>query len=335
MSALWYTALVLGGTALTWKGSELLERTSRELAAYYGLPAIVQGAIIAAIGSSFPELAVAVISTLVYGEFDLGVGVIVGSAIFNILVIPALSGWFSESTVEVSRDVVYKEALFYMLAVATTIIVFALATIYHDGASPLDGQITRPLALVPIGLYVLYVFIQYQDTSDHDARPDTSVDPYRTWAGLLVSLVLIVVAVEGLVRAARGFGTLLGTPSFLWGLTIVAIATSLPDAFVSIRAARGGRSVMSLANVLGSNTFDLLVAVPAGVLLAGSVGINFGVAAPMMGYLTLATIVLFTTLRTNLDLTDRESILLLLVYGAFIAWIGAETLDLLSLLPGV
>lgn len=335
MSALWYTLLVIGGTALAWKGSELLEATSQDLAAYYGLPAVVKGAVIVAIGSSFPELAAAVLATIVHGDFNLGVGVIVGSAIFNILVIPALSRRFSTEMIEVNRDIVYKEALFYMLAVSTTIIIFALSTIYYSGGNTLDGELTRTLALFPLALYALYVFIQYQDTSDYHVRPDREVSPWRAWAILLVSLVLIVVAVEGLVRAALGFGELFDTPGFLWGLTVVAIATSLPDAFVSIRAAREGRGLTSLANVLGSNTFDLLVAVPAGVLLAGTVSVNFGVAAPMMAFLTFATIVLFTALRTDLSLSYRESTVLLWVYVAFIAWMIAETLDLIHLVPGV
>ena len=88
----------------------------------------------------------------------------------------------------------------------------------------------------------------------------------------------------GLVRAATGFGDLFDTLSFVWGLTVVAAGTSLPDAFVSVQAARRGEGVTSLANVLGSNTFDLLVAVPTGVLVAGTAAIDFAATVPMMGF---------------------------------------------------
>lgn len=88
---LYYIALATISTVLIWKSSSLLEETSEKLAAYYGLPAVVQGAVIAAIGSSFPELSSTVISVIVHGNFELGIGAIVGSAIFNILLIPAVS----------------------------------------------------------------------------------------------------------------------------------------------------------------------------------------------------------------------------------------------------
>ena len=328
-------ALAVGATGVIWVGSTLLESASENLSDYYGLPAVVQGAVVVAIGSSFPELATVVISTVRHGAFDLGVGAIVGSAIFNVLVIPAVSGLACDGEMESSRAVVYKEAQFYMLSVSVLVITFALGVIYNPvEAEGISGEVTRPLAAVPVALYGLYVFIQYQDVSDHGATPETDVNPYRNWALLAVSLVLIVVAVEGIVEAALAFGDAFGTPSSLWGLTVVAAATSLPDAFVSVRAARDGSGAVSLGNVLGSNVFDLLVAVPVGVLIAGSTVVNFAAAVPMMGFLTLATVVLFTVLRTDLELSDPEAATLVVVYALFVAWMVAETLGYLALVPG-
>ncbi|MGJ3251011.1 MAG: sodium:calcium antiporter [Elainellaceae cyanobacterium] len=154
----------------------------------------------------------------------------------------------------------------------------------------------------------------------------------REWMRLCASLGIIVGSVEGLLRAAIGLGDVLGTPSFLWGLTVIAAATSLPDAFVSIRAARQGKSIVSMATVWGSNIFDLLVAIPAGVLIAGASIIDFAIAAPMMGVLTLATILLFTMMRTCLTLTRGECWLLLGAYGVFIGWISLETLGVTNIL---
>ena len=334
--ALLYGAIAVAATAGVWKGSSLLERASDRLSTHYGLPAVVQGAIVAAIGSSFPELSTAVLSTLLHGEFDLGVSAIVGSAVFNVLVIPALSGFFSPGELEADRTLVYKEAQFYMLAVAGLVITFALAVIYNPTApGSLAGTVTRPLALAPLGLYALYVFIQYQDVVEHESEePAEEIDVAREWAVLAAGLAIIVVAVEGLVRAAIGFGDLFDTPSFVWGLTVVAAGTSLPDAFVSVQAARRGEGVTSLANVLGSNTFDLLVAVPAGVLVAGTAVIDFAATVPMMGFLTVATLVLFTVLRTDLTLTEREGYVLLGVYAVFVVWLVLETVGVTGSIPG-
>ncbi|MDZ7714066.1 MAG: hypothetical protein U5L06_13645 [Rhodovibrio sp.] len=77
---------------MIWLGSGILEAASERLAAVLSAADIVQGAIVVAIGSSFPELSTTVISSLVHGEFELGVAAIVGSALFNILVIPGLAG---------------------------------------------------------------------------------------------------------------------------------------------------------------------------------------------------------------------------------------------------
>jgi cation:H+ antiporter len=93
--------------------------------------------------------------------------------------------------------------------------------------------------------------------------------------------------------------------------------------------------VTSLGNVLGSNTFDLLVAIPVGVLIAGTAPVSFAIAAPMMGVLTVATILLFTFLRTDLSLTGLESYGLLLAYLTFVGWVVGETVGLFGLIQGV
>lgn len=338
MTILLWAVVALIGTGIIWKGSGLLEHSATRLSAYYQLPEIVQGAIVVAIGSSFPELSTTVISTLVHGEFELGVAAIVGSALFNIMIVPAASGLASRNPLEANRDLVYKEAQFYMIAVAVLMLTFSFAAIYYPVASDnaIQGELNRWLALMPVALYGLYVFVQYQDTLEGTEAVDTSgIRIGREWLRLVASLVTILVGVEALVRSAINFGELLGTPSFLWGITVVAAGTSIPDAFVSVRAARDGRGITSIANVLGSNTFDLLVCIPAGVLIAGTVMVNFSVAAPMMAVLTLATVILFLMMRTHMILSRSESWLLLALYLAFVVWITLESFAVIDWVPGL
>ena len=334
---IWLVFLLVFSTAVVWKGSVILESSSEKLAVYYEFPAIVQGAMIAAIGSSFPELSSTIISSLIHGNFELGVGIIVGSAIFNILVIPGLSGLFSKDVFQANRDLVYKEAQFYMLAIATLVLTFTFAVIYNPvtGEAFLAGELNRKLVLIPLGLYLLYVFIQHLDTMEYEPEASKpAINPVKQWGMLCLSLVLIVLSVEGLVRSAIGLGNYFNTPSFLWGITVIAAGTSISDAFVSIKSARKGRAITSLANVLGSNTFDLLVAIPAGVLIAGSAVINFSRAAPLMGALVFATLVLFVFTRTDLELENWESFLLLFIYLVFVLWMALETVGVTSLVLG-
>jgi len=133
-----------------------------------------------------------------------------------------------------------------------------------------------------------------------------------------------VAGVEGLVSAVLAFEEALGVPSFFWGLTVVAVVTSLPDTFVSVRSAQKVEGVTSLANVLGSNVFDLLVALPAGVLVAGATAVDFGVAVPMTAALVAATVLFFAVARTDLELTDIEAYGLLAAYAVFVGWLVLE-----------
>ena len=235
-----------------------------------------------------------------------------------------------------NRDLVYKEAQFYMIAVAALLLMFSFAVIYNpveSGDGVLRGELTRWLAIMPLVLYGIYVFVQYQDTMDYHSDEDVShIQPIKEWGRLVGGLALILVGVEALVRAAVNFGDILGTPSFLWGITIVAAGTSVPDAFVSVRAARHGKGITSTANVLGSNIFDLLCCIPIGVLIAGTAVINYSVAAPMMAALTLATLVLFLMMRTDMILSRKESWSLLTMYGLFVVWMGLESVNLTNLI---
>lgn len=338
VTVLLYLGIAIVGTAIIWKGSSLLERSSEQLSIHYGLPPIVQGAIVAAVGSSFPELSSVVISTLLHGTFDLGVSAIVGSAIFNILIIPAAAALVTPQTLDSSKDVVYKDAQFYVFSVAVLLLTFSLAMIYNpvSGTEHLTARVTRVLALLPIAAYAFYVFLQYLDTQDHD--PDDTerdINAARQWVSLVVSLLVILIGVEMLVKSAIKFGDLFNTPEILWGLTVVAAGTSLPDALVSIRAARNTAGVTSIANVLGSNIFDLLIAVPAGVMIAGVATINYSAAIPLMGFLMLATLALFTVTRTGLTMTNREAHGLLALYAVFILWMSLEVFNVVNLVPGV
>lgn len=321
-------------TAVVWAGSSALEGASGKLARHYGLPRLVQGTIIAAVGSSAPEIASAVIATIRYGEFELGIGIVVGSAVFNILVIPALSALLADGQLDTGRDVVYKEAQFYMVSVAALFLILALAVIYYPTGGDLEGSVTRPLAGSLLALYGLYIFVQYLDVTEASAPTTTltSRSLFRQWGLLLGGIALIIGGIEGLVFAAVGLGEAFGTPSFLWGLTVVAAATSLPDTFISIAAARIDEPAVSLGNVLGSNIFDLLVAIPAGVLLAGSTSVSFAAAVPMMAFLIVATIALFTFSRTDMEITNREAWAMLALYGVFVVWLLLESVGLLDVL---
>ena len=326
--------LALVSTLVIWKGSEYFERAAGRLSKHYGLPVAVHGAVVVAVGSSFPEISSIVISTVLHDEFSLGVGAIVGSAIFNLLVIPGVSAIFSES-LDANRSLVHRDTQFYIISVLLLFTVFALGATYVPGGTNRAAILTPGLALVLLGTYAVYLFLHQQDASGHVGEDAPAVSPRREFGVLAAALVVIAVGVEGIVRAALALGAAFGTPSFLWGLTVIAAATSLPDAFVSITAAKNDDSITSLTNVLGSNTFNLLVAIPVGVLLAGSATIDFLVAVPTMGFLGLATLVFIVFARTDLELTDLEAYGFLGLYAVFLAWITLESIGVIETVRGI
>lgn len=334
LSLLALIGLAIVATIMIWLSSDRLELASVRIAEHYGLPEVVKGAVITAIASSFPELSSVILATTIHGEFELGVSAIVGSALFNILVIPAASVIFGRPLVA-DHSIVYKESLFYMIAISVLLLTFSFSVIYAPTEGPgLSGYLTRPLALIPVGLYAVYLFIQYEDTRDHQRTVKTTHKTAigREWLMLLFCMGLVAGAVELLIYSALELGELFRTPALLWGLTIIAAGTSLPDLFISIKAARKGYAVASLSNVLGSNTFDLLIAVPVGVLIAGSAVIDFQDAAPMMGLLTAATIAMFILMRLNMRLGRREAAILLSLYGVFVIWVTLESFGITDLL---
>ncbi|ADR22582.1 sodium:calcium antiporter [Marivirga tractuosa] len=338
-----YIGIITVSTWAVWKGGSLLEESSEKLSDFYHLPPLIQGTIITAVGSSFPELAATVLSTLLHGKFDLGVSAIVGSAIFNILVIPGISAVLVKR-MPADLSLIYKDTQYYIISIFILFISFALAYIYHPiviSPNNMEGTMTRWIALIPVVFYGLYLFIQGMETRDyrrdHGKRAVLGVDVdkeniniRKDWIKLIISLVLIVASVEGLVSGAIFLGEFFNTPDFIWGITIVAGATSIPDAVVSIKIARKFKGSISLGNVIGSNIFDLLVAVPVGVLIAGTAIVNFTVAAPLMLFLALITIIMFVFLRTNLALVRWEGIVLLALYVLFVVWMIFETLGITS-----
>jgi cation:H+ antiporter len=335
---LFFLAVAVLSCLIVWFGSSWLDSSSQKIGEYLNLPQIVQGAVIAAVGSSAPELASTILSTARHGEFVLGVSAIVGSAIFNILVIPGLSALYSPGRgIEVSKDVVTKDGLFYTLAVAVMLLTFYFAFAYHPvdtSHTKLIGTVTRGLAMGPFLLYFLYLFLHQQDVAEegrkHTAEEfraaKSQINIVREVSLFLFSIALVIVSVEGLVWSGIEIGNLLHIPSFIWGLTVIAAATSLPDTKISVVAAQNGLGDRSLANVLGSNIFDLCFCIPCGVFVAGTATINLAQAMPMMSILVFATLVIFVYSRTGLILAKWEGFVCLVLYGLFVTFVIGETL---------
>jgi cation:H+ antiporter len=339
-------AFVVGGTlfasALLWLSCSRLEESTHRLAQHYGIPDAVKGSVLLAVSSSMPELVTVLLAFPVHGDFELGLSAVIGSAIYNILIIPAFSVYARGRPLSANRDLIYREAQFYLVAVAVLMLVLSLSVIYYgpqpavmpEGRRIYFGEFNRLLALFPLLLYGLYLYIQFEEVRRQrdDHPPQGGVNALKEWGILVVCVGLILVGVEILLRVAITLGDLLETPTFLWGMTIVAAATSVPDTFVSVRASVLGRTESSVSNVLGSNVFDLLVAVPAGVMVAGTIAVNYTQIVPMMVFLVLATIVMLVFMLRDMQLTPREATVMVALYLALGVWMTLEAFGVTAVL---
>ena len=333
-----------------------LDHISRLLA----LPHNVAGASLMAMGSSAPELAIALTSLFQgSGEHsDVGVGTIVGSAVFNILVITGASALARPARITLS--VVIRDCLIYVTSIVLLLVTFS------------DGQIHPSEALTFLLLYVFYLVILYkwnswfpEDASlefEHSKEPEPSLgeeqngtarrsimDAAKHWiskglgifAGdveqsylrvFFVSIAVIVGLSWILVKSVIVFGDATAIPPVIVALTLLAAGTSAPDMISSVVVARQGRGDMAVANAVGSNIFDILVGLGLpwlivmgiGMMTGGPTFVEVGTADLLNSTLVLlgTVFILFIFLYTERTLSRIEGGILLFLYGIYVLWIS-------------
>jgi cation:H+ antiporter len=296
----------VGGVFLLLGGAEALVRGASGLARSLGVPPLLVGLTIVAYGTSAPELAVSVRSSLA-GQGDIAVGNVVGSNIMNLLLI--LGGSALVAPLALSRTIVRMDA---PVMAALSVLVWVMAR---------DGRIGRAEGTLLVVLSVAYSAWALRRGGD-DPQPDVVPRDMRrrlTDAGLaLLGFAMLVLGARWVVVAAVGFATAMGVSELVIGLTIVAIGTSLPEAATSLMAAARGQRDIAVGNVVGSNVFNLAAVLgsaaavaPRGVAVAPEA---LRVDIPVMVAVSVACLPLFA-LRHRL--TRWEGALFLAYYAAY------------------
>jgi K+-dependent Na+/Ca+ exchanger-like protein len=311
------------------------------------LPSNVAGASLMAMGSSAPELAIALLALFNRGgeHSDVGIGTIVGSAVFNILVITGFSAIVRPT--KITMRVVVRDIVVYVASIALLLVTFA------------DGVITLFEAVAFLGLYAVYLIILFNwdafapgtevdvvenlETGMHETRQNPNLlrrinhavtkgigflmgDARKAYIRtFLVSIALIGIISWFLVEYAVELANALNIPPVIIALTILAGGTSVPDLISSVVVSRQGRGEMAVANAIGSNVFDILVGLGLPwllvIIIAVSV-VNVGVQdlwGPTI-VLLITVIMLFVFLSTGRKLTRKEGWALILAYVAFVIW---------------
>ncbi len=285
------------GLALLVGGAELLVRGASRLAARFGISALVIGLTVVAFGTSAPELAVSIKAGLA-GQADIAMGNVVGSNIFNVLLILGLSALITPLVV--SQQLVRLDVPL-LVGVSMLLLVMAL----DSRVSGFDGL------LLAAGIVAYTVFTVRQSRKEGAAVQAEYAQEFgdRDSAGrgrlplqialIVVGLALLVLGAHWLVEGAVAIARLFGVSELIIGLTIVAAGTSLPEVATSIVAALRGERDIAVGNIVGSCLFNILaiagiaaMVTPGGLEVAPAL-IRFDI--PVMIAVALACLPIFAT----------------------------------------
>lgn len=304
--ALQFVLLALGFVMLG-KGADWFVEGAAGIAMRFGIPQLVIGLTIVAMGTSAPEAAVS-IAAAVKGNADITIGNIVGSNILNILVILGLAA--SIVPIAVARSTVRIEIPF-MIAVT--------ALLFYQGR---DGSISLAdggVLMVAFAAYMMYLYTMAMKSNVDSDLEEPGLLLGRCLLGAVGGLALIIAGSNVTVGAATSIATYAGLSERFIGLTIVALGTSLPELFTSVAAARRGNADIAIGNIVGSNIFNILFVVGLSSLI---IDIPFASAFNFDTYVALgaAVLLLLCVLRTQ-RLQRWAGALMLVCYVAYLGYI--------------
>ncbi|MCR5538051.1 MAG: calcium/sodium antiporter [Lachnospiraceae bacterium] len=313
--------LVAGFVALV-KGADFFVDGSSALARRFHVPGLIIGLTVVALGTSLPELAVST-SAAMAGSNEIAISNVVGSNLFNILVV--LGSCAVVCTVPVDRKVVRRDMPMVFLS---TIIVLAAvgAGVIAHGLRPLQMDRIVGTVFRFVGIALLVIFAAYMIFLVRDAKKNPlPEEPGETmWPGwkcvlfIVIGAVMIILGGKAVVWAAQGIAQAAGMSETLIGLTVVAFGTSLPELVTSIVAARKGEVGLAAGNVIGSNILNMMLILgvsssihPVAVNLA-----SFFDLLILLGVIVMTTIIM----KVSGNVRRRAGALMLAIYAAVVVF---------------
>lgn len=316
--------LLIAGFVLLVFAAEWLVKGAANIASAVGISPLVVGLTVVAFGTSAPELAVSVMSAF-KDQADLAVGNVVGSNIFNILVVLGVSALIIPLSVN-------QQLIRFDLPVVIFLSVLLYGMCFDRLITRFDGIVLFFLAFCYVGFLLwqskkeqnVAVLSEYEEEFGHAGN-----DPQ--W---LKNLVLIGVGMGGLVLGSKWLvdgsveiARLMGVSELIIGLTIISLGTSLPEVATSVVAAMKGERDIAVGNVVGSNIFNIVtvlgissIVAPRGIAVPEA-AIRFDI--PVMIAVALAAFPIFFL---GYRIGKPGGVFFLLFYGAYIAYLILEAI---------
>ncbi len=297
--------LLVAGFVLLIKGADFFVEASSSVARMLRVPSIIIGLTIVAFGTSAPELAVSTTASLA-GNNDIAVGNVIGSNIFNLLVVLGACGVVHTFRVRLRWD--------FIASIVAGAILFLM--IFRD------LFLSRTEAFILLGLFAVFMVLTVRDALINrvQAEEETKIMPLpRCVIYIVGGLAAIVCGGDLVVDCASEIALNFGLSQTLVGLTVVALGTSLPELVTSIVASRKGENGLALGNVIGSNIFNILM------VLAMSAAVK-PIAVNLFTVIDATCLVVFSLItlllcRSRERLSRMEGLIMLGMYTAYLVYI--------------
>ena len=240
---------LLVGFVLLIKGADFFVDGSSSVAKLLGIPGFVIGLTVVAMGTSAPEAAVS-ITAGISGSNEIAISNIIGSNLFNLLVVAGLSAVIKPFKIEntiLKRD--------YPINVGACVLLLAMIFI--------GGTLGRFDGIILLGLFIAYVVYVVIDALKHRSSNNgedvKTMNPVLSIVAIIGGLAAVIFGGDLVVDNAVAIAQRLNWSETFIGLTIIAIGTSLPELVTSVVAAKKGESGLALGNVIGSNLFNIML----------------------------------------------------------------------------
>ena len=329
--------LLIGFVALI-KGADFFVDGSAALAKSFGIPSVIIGLTIVALGTSAPELAVST-SAALQGSNEIALSNVVGSNIFNTLVVLGVCAIIHPVPVEkviLKRDFPFTifGSVFLLLASGflavlgtnhATLANELSATFggaLHTGAMDMNvGVVSRIAGIVLIAMFVAYIVRLIhvsKDSTEEEVSEENGQSVAKSLVMIVIGLAMIVAGGQAVVNSAKFIAAAAGMSETLIGLTVIALGTSLPELVTSIVAARKGETGLAVGNVVGSNIFNMMFILGVSAMIH-PVAVNM---ASMFDLIILIGISLMAFLFCANDgkIERNEGLVMVAVYAADMAF---------------
>lgn len=322
-----YVLLVIGFVLLI-KGADFFVEGSSSVAKVMHIPSIIIGLTVVAFGTSMPELSVSFSASL-QGANELAVGNVVGSNIFNILVVLGVSALMMP--VKGNESVLKKEFPFSILVTIVLFLVMGGYNIVKIFNPESTFTLTRIGGAILLAFFVYYMYSTISDAlkarkeyaaSGVEEEEDDEYKVLPLWKSAIFIVggaIGICIGGDMVVDSASIIGASFGMSDNLIGLTIVALGTSLPELVTTVVAAKKGENDLALGNVIGSNVFNVL-------LILGTASVVFPITVTSDAMFDMIVTILVSILalvcaKSKGEISRKEGVVFLLAYVVFFVYI--------------